>query len=71
MNPARVAQLLRELADELDGGGAPRAVPKPRRAPQRRRQRSVAPPAPDVQPTELDRARARAAARRQGILVRP
>ena len=67
MNTRRVAALLRELADELERDDAAPAndTPKPkrRRAPQR-----VPSPAPEA--SELDIERARAAARRAGILVR-
>lgn len=69
MNLARIAALLRELADELDGGGSARA-PAPKAPAKKRRRRVVRPPEPPTQPTDIDRARARDAARRMGILIR-
>jgi hypothetical protein len=71
MNAARIAALLRELADEFDEGASGGAGPPPKRAATpRRRRRRVAAPLPDHPPSELDVARARAAARRAGIVVR-
>lgn len=66
MNRARIAKLLRELADEFDAAATPPPAPK-RSAPRRRR--SATPPKPAHPPSELDIARARAAARRAGIVV--
>lgn len=73
MNPRRVAALLRELADELDGGASaepPASEPPPAPpAKKRRRTRVVHPSPPPNEPTDLGIARARAAARRAGIVI--
>lgn len=64
MNTARIAALLRELADELDPPAA--ATPK-RRAKRKKRALPFPPPPPGPAPTELDRQRARKMLRRRGI----
>lgn len=70
MNWARVAGLLRELADELERGD-PANDDAPPAAPAKRRPARVALlPGPVNPPSDIDRARARDAARRLGHLVR-
>ena len=65
MNPARVAALLRELADVLERDEA-QPVPQPaRRATPSRRPHQV----PQMQVDEVTRARARKALRRAGVVA--
>ncbi len=75
MNCPRIAALLRELADELERGGAGDAAPDPDRAPvppkksEPRRRRGPVMPRPNQEPTELQRAKARENLRRRGIAI--
>lgn len=63
MNPARVAALLRELADELEGTEAP-AESKPTH---RRRKAPPLPIAPSGEVDDVSRARARRLLRGKGL----
>lgn len=69
MNPHRVANLLRELADELDSGGAPAkpAAPAASRPKRRTRRRRAVQVPDDV--SEVDVQRAISIARRRGVPV--
>lgn len=64
MNAARVAALLRELANELDPGRA--APPRAPKQPRRPLNRPMYVPA--TPPSEMDVARARRIAKQRGIL---
>lgn len=67
MNTARVAALLRELADELERDERHAGKPNvPKSAPRRPVRK---PYVPDIQLTEIDRARARRRARKMGIPI--
>lgn len=65
MNAARVAALLRELADELERDEAQPAPQPARRAPPPRRPR----PVPEMQIDEVTRAKARRVLRRAGVVA--
>ncbi len=65
MNTARLAMLLRELADEFERG-EPREFGSSDSAPTKTRRVKVH-PAPIAPPSELDIARARGMLRRRGI----
>jgi hypothetical protein len=68
VNTARVAALLRELADELDGPAgyeAPRPAPPPPE-PARHRRLPIQRPPPAVKPDEITAARARRGLRKIG-----
>lgn len=64
MNVRRVAQLLRELADEIEADMPANDVPPKPRKPAR------ASYVPTVVPSDVDRARAREVLRKRGIFVR-
>lgn len=66
MNPARVAALLRELADELEGDVTPAPASEESR-PRRKRPRMRVVPQPKGTASPLDRAAARKALRREGL----
>lgn len=67
VNRRRIAALLRELADALEEGDAANDTSRP---PRRRRVRVAKTVPPVNPPSDVDRARAAAAARRLGHLVK-
>ena len=81
MSPARrklieAARALAEAVALLAEDDAPDVAPalperSARQSRRRKAPRRIIPPAPEREPTDVDRARVRAAARRQGILVGP
>lgn len=65
MNLTRIAELLRELADEVERSDQPvETVPSERKSRPRRRLRRY--PQPDREPTDIDVARARRLLRERG-----
>lgn len=64
MNRTRVAALLRELADELEGDEAPAPQPTRRPTPPRRPR-----PVAQIEVDEMTRARARKVLRRAGVVA--
>lgn len=69
MNTARVAMLLRELADELEHNDAPAPPVKPSRRTQPKRKRVRQPFVPIRQLSEIEIERARQRARKLGIAI--
>jgi hypothetical protein len=68
MNAARVADLLRQLADAIDADAPATPAPAPPPAPRQRRPRvHPGPVNPDRAPTDIDAARAARMLRRRGI----
>lgn len=66
MNRARVAALLRELADEIDASGDDVPAP-PKSKPRRKPARVRVVPSPKFEPAPIDRAAAQKLIRRQGL----